>query len=55
LPLYQGFIDEENQITCYGSPDFERYHHKFKKAIRKNSHSKELTTLSVGDYASITE
>jgi transcription-repair coupling factor (superfamily II helicase) len=21
LPLYQGFIDEENQITC-GSPDF---------------------------------
>jgi transcription-repair coupling factor (superfamily II helicase) len=39
LPLYQGFIDEENQITCYGSPDFERYH-KFniKTAIRKTEY-----------------
>ncbi|MFM2370162.1 MAG: hypothetical protein RL619_2483, partial [Bacteroidota bacterium] len=27
LPLYQGFIDEENQITCYTDHQiFERYH-----------------------------
>jgi transcription-repair coupling factor (superfamily II helicase) len=53
LPLYQGFIDEENQITCYTDHQiFERYH-KFniKTAIRKTEyHLKELTTLSVGDY-----
>jgi transcription-repair coupling factor (superfamily II helicase) len=54
LPLYQGFIDEENQITCYTDHQiFERYH----KFSIKNSYSKkqnitlkELTTLSVGDY-----
>ncbi len=54
LPLYQGFIDEENQITCYADHQiFERYH----KFSIKNSYSKkqnitlkELTTLSVGDY-----
>jgi transcription-repair coupling factor (superfamily II helicase) len=54
LPLYQGFIDEENQITCYTDHQiFERYH----KFNIKNSYSKkqnitlkELTTLSVGDY-----
>lgn len=54
LPLYQGFIDQENQITCYTDHQiFERYH----KFSIKNGYSKkqnitlkELTTLSVGDY-----
>ena len=54
LPLFQGFIDEENQITCYTDHQiFERYH----KFSIKNGYSKkqnitlkELTTLSVGDY-----
>ncbi|MBX9807785.1 MAG: transcription-repair coupling factor [Flavobacteriaceae bacterium] len=54
LPLYQGFIDEENQIACYTDHQiFERYH-KFsiKNNISKkqNITLKELTTLSVGDY-----
>ena len=54
LPLYQGFIDEENQIACYTDHQiFERYH-KFniKSSISKkqNITLKELTTLSVGDY-----
>ncbi len=54
LPLYQGFIDEENQIACYTDHQiFERYH----KFTIKNGYSKkqtitlkELTSLSVGDY-----
>lgn len=54
FPLYQGFIDEENQIACYTDHQiFERYH----KFNIKNGYSKkqtitlkELTTLSVGDY-----
>ncbi len=54
LPLYQGFIDEENQVACYTDHQiFERYH----KFQIKNGYSKkqtitlkELTTLSVGDY-----
>lgn len=54
MPLYQGFIDEENQIACYTDHQiFERYH----KFSIKNGYSKkqtitlkELTTLSVGDY-----
>lgn len=54
MPLYQGFIDEENQIVCYTDHQiFERYH----KFNIKNGYSKkqtitlkELTTLSVGDY-----
>lgn len=54
LPIYQGFIDEENQIACYTDHQiFERYH----KFNIKNGYSKkqtitlkELTTLSVGDY-----
>ena len=54
FPLYQGFIDEENQIACYTDHQiFERYH----KFSIKNGYSKkqtltlkELTTLSVGDY-----
>jgi transcription-repair coupling factor (superfamily II helicase) len=52
--LYQGFVDEENQIACYTDHQiFERYH----KFNIKNGYSKkqtltlkELTTLSVGDY-----
>ncbi len=54
LPMYQGFIDEENQISCYTDHQiFERYH----KFSIKNGYSKkqnitlkELTTLSVGDF-----
>lgn len=54
FPLYQGFIDEENQIACYTDHQiFERYH----KFNLKNGYSKkqtitlkELNTLSVGDY-----
>jgi transcription-repair coupling factor (superfamily II helicase) len=54
LPLYQGFIDEENQIACYTDHQiFERYH----KFNIKNGYSKkqtitlkELTSLAVGDY-----
>ncbi|MEO8253501.1 MAG: CarD family transcriptional regulator, partial [Flavobacterium sp.] len=54
LPMYQGFIDEENQICCYTDHQiFERYH----KFSIKNGYSKkqnitlkELTTLAVGDY-----
>ena len=54
LPLYQGFIDEENQIACYTDHQiFERYH-KFsiKSSVSKkqNITLKELTNLSVGDY-----
>jgi len=54
LPIYQGFIDEENQLACYTDHQiFERYH-KFsiKSTISKkqNITLKELTTLSVGDY-----
>lgn len=54
FPLYQGFIDDENQIACYTDHQiFERYH----KFSIKNGYSKkqtitlkELTSLSVGDY-----
>ena len=54
LPLYEGFIDAENQIACYTDHQiFERYH----KFSIKNGYSKkqtitlkELTSLSVGDY-----
>ena len=54
LPLYQGFVDQENQICCYTDHQiFERYH----KFSIKNGYSKkqnltlkELTTLAVGDY-----
>lgn len=54
LPLYQGFIDEENGIACYTDHQiFERYH----KFSIKNGYSKkqtislkELNSLSVGDY-----
>ncbi|CAM2849503.1 transcription-repair coupling factor [Flavobacterium frigoris] len=54
LPLYQGFIDEENQITCYTDHQiFERYHKfniKSSYSKKQNITLKELTTLSVGDY-----
>jgi transcription-repair coupling factor (superfamily II helicase) len=33
-----GFIDEENQITCYTDHDFERYH----KFNIKNGYSKAI-------------
>ena len=54
FPLFQGFVDEENQIACYTDHQiFERYH----KFSIKNGYSKkqtitlkELNTLSVGDY-----
>jgi transcription-repair coupling factor (superfamily II helicase) len=54
LPLFEGFIDEENQIACYTDHQiFERYH----KFSIKNGYSKkqtitlkELTSLSVSDY-----
>ncbi|WP_339657734.1 transcription-repair coupling factor [Flavobacterium frigidarium] len=54
LPIYQGFIDEENQIACYTDHQiFERYH-KFNikngYSKKQNITLKELTTLSVGDY-----
>ena len=53
-PMYQGFIDEENQIACYTDHQiFERYH----RFNLKNGYSKkqtitlkELTSLTVGDY-----
>ena len=54
LPLYQGFIDEENQIACYTDHQiFERYHKfniKNNYSKKQNITLKELTTLSVGDY-----
>jgi transcription-repair coupling factor (superfamily II helicase) len=54
FPLYEGFIDEENQVVCYTDHQiFERYH----KFSIKNGYSKkgtitlkELNSLSVGDY-----
>jgi transcription-repair coupling factor (superfamily II helicase) len=50
LPLYQGFIDEENQITCYTDHQILNaiINSILKTAIRKTEyHLKELTTLSV--------
>jgi len=54
FPIYEGFIDEENQLACYTDHQiFERYH----KFSIKNGYSKkgtitlkELNSLSVGDY-----
>lgn len=54
FPLYQGFIDEENQIACYTDHQiFERYHRfsiKDAKSKKQNITLKELNALSVGDY-----
>ena len=54
LPLFQGFIDNDNEIVCYTDHQiFERYH---KFSIKNNISRKqtitlkELTSLSVGDY-----
>lgn len=54
LPLFRGFVDQENKICCYTDHQiFERYH-KFN--LKSNSHKKqninlkELTSLSIGDY-----
>ena len=54
FPLYQGFIDEENQLSCYTDHQiFERYH-KFNikngYAKKQTLTLKELNTLTVGDY-----
>ncbi|GAB5564805.1 MAG: transcription-repair coupling factor [Winogradskyella sp.] len=54
LPLYQGFIDDDNNIVCYTDHQiFERYH----KFNLKNGYAKkqaitlkELTNLEIGDY-----
>lgn len=54
FPIFQGFIDLENQFACYTDHQiFERYH----KFSIKNGYSKkqtitlkELTSLSIGDY-----
>lgn len=53
-PLYEGFIDEENQMVCYTDHQiFERYH-KFNikngYTKKQNITLKELTSLTVGDY-----
>jgi transcription-repair coupling factor (superfamily II helicase) len=54
LPIYQGFIDEENQLACYTDHQiFERYHKfsiKSNISKKQNITLKELTTLTVGDY-----
>ncbi|AWG20805.1 transcription-repair coupling factor [Flavobacterium faecale] len=54
LPLYQGFIDTENQIACYTDHQiFERYHKfnlKSGYSKKQNITLKELTALTVGDY-----
>ncbi len=54
MPLYQGFIDHDLQITCYTDHQiFERYH----KFNLKNGYAKkqaislkELNKLEIGDY-----
>ncbi|MDH3381949.1 MAG: transcription-repair coupling factor, partial [Flavobacteriaceae bacterium] len=54
LPLYQGFIDIDNQIVCYTDHQiFERYHKfRLKEGFAKNQSIsiKELTNLEIGDY-----
>lgn len=54
LPIYQGFIDEEMQITCYTDHQiFERYHKfniKSNYSKKQTITLKELTSLQVGDY-----
>jgi transcription-repair coupling factor (superfamily II helicase) len=55
--LYQGFVDDENQITCYTDHQiFERYH-KFsiKTAIRKTEyHFKRIDNTFGWDYVTTT-
>ncbi|MHC5309749.1 transcription-repair coupling factor [Myroides sp. LJL116] len=54
FPLYEGFIDEENQIACYTDHQiFERYHKftiKNTTSKKQNITLKELNSLAVGDY-----
>ncbi len=54
LPLYQGFIDEENLIVCYTDHQiFERYHKFSLKSghlKKQNLSLKELNSLTIGDY-----
>lgn len=54
FPLYQGFIDVENQLVCYTDHQiFDRYH-KFRLkngyAKKQSITLKELTNLEIGDY-----
>ena len=54
LPLYQGFIDNDNKIICYTDHQiFDRYHkYKIKDVYAKKQalNIKELTKLKVGDF-----
>jgi transcription-repair coupling factor (superfamily II helicase) len=54
FPLYQGFIDKENNIACYTDHQiFERYHKfRLKSGFAKKQAItlKELTNLEIGDY-----
>ena len=54
FPLFQGFIDVENNLVCYTDHQiFERYH-KFRLkngyAKKQTISLKELTNLEIGDY-----
>jgi transcription-repair coupling factor (superfamily II helicase) len=51
--LYQGFIDEENQITCYTDHQILNaiINSILKTAIRKTEyHFKRIDNVVVGDY-----
>ena len=54
LPLFKGFIDNDNKIICYTDHQvFDRYHkYKIKDVYAKKQalNIKELTKLKVGDY-----
>jgi transcription-repair coupling factor (superfamily II helicase) len=54
LPLYKGFVDQDNKIACYTDHQiFERYHkfHLKSRFVKKQALSlKELTQLEIGDY-----
>ena len=54
LPLFKGFIDNDNKIICYTDHQvFDRYHkYKIKDVYAKKQalNIKELTKLKVGDF-----
>ena len=54
MPLYQGFIDEENQLVCYTDHQiFERFHrYKLKRGFTKDQalNLKLLRELETGDF-----
>ena len=54
LPLFKGFIDNDNKIICYTDHQvFDRFHkYKIKDVYAKKQalNIKELTKLKVGDY-----